>query len=57
MGINGIGTEGYPLTRYMARKMVRSVEPGLPFSGIRAYGRYENTWKLGRVSAVWEVDQ
>ncbi len=57
MGINGIGTEGYPLTRYMARKMVRSVEPGLPFSGIRAYGRYEKTWKLGRVSAVWEVEQ
>ena len=28
MGINGIGTEGYPLTGYTARKMVRSVEPG-----------------------------
>ncbi len=28
MGVNGIGTAGYPLTGYMARKMERSVEPG-----------------------------
>ncbi|MCI8530480.1 MAG: hypothetical protein HFH82_15285 [Lachnospiraceae bacterium] len=28
MGINGIGTAGYPLTGYTARKMERSVEPG-----------------------------
>ena len=28
MSINGIGTAGYPLTGYTARKMERSVEPG-----------------------------
>ncbi|MEY8326841.1 hypothetical protein AALB47_23495 [Lachnospiraceae bacterium 54-11] len=28
MGISGIGTAGYPLTGYTARKMERSVEPG-----------------------------
>ena len=28
MGINGIGTAGYPLTGYTARKMERSAEPG-----------------------------
>ena len=28
MGINGIGTAGYPLTGYTVRKMGRSVEPG-----------------------------
>ncbi len=28
MGINGIGTTGYPLTGYTARKMERSAEPG-----------------------------
>ena len=28
MSVNGIGTAGYPLTGYMARKMERSAEPG-----------------------------
>ena len=28
MSVNGIGTAGYPLTGYTARKMERSVEPG-----------------------------
>ena len=28
MSVNGIGTAGYPLTGYTARKMGRSVEPG-----------------------------
>jgi hypothetical protein len=28
MGINGIGTAGYPLTGYTERKMERSAEPG-----------------------------
>ncbi len=28
MGINGIGTAGYPLTEYMARKTGRSAESG-----------------------------
>ena len=28
MDINGIGTAGYPLTGYTARKMERSAEPG-----------------------------
>ena len=29
MNINGIGTTGYPLTGHTARKMERSVEPGM----------------------------
>ena len=28
MNVNGIGTAGYPLTGYTARKMERSAEPG-----------------------------
>ena len=28
IGINGIGTAGYPLTGYTAKKMERSAEPG-----------------------------
>ena len=28
MSVNGIGTAGYPLTGYTARKMERSAEPG-----------------------------
>ena len=28
MSVNGIGTAGYPLTGYTARKMKRSAEPG-----------------------------